>query len=84
MTWNHRVMRRTNEHGETWYDIHEVYYETDPCGVEKLSWTEDAIAPMGETVDELREELERMLRALDKPVLEYGGGDDEARGPTDT
>ena len=71
--WNHRVMKRANEHGETWYEIHEVFYdhgqgESEP----RLSWTEEAIAPVGETLEELKTELERMLRACDAPVLDYG------------
>jgi hypothetical protein len=65
--WNHRVMKRKTEEGE-WYDIHEVFYD-EQSG--KLSWTENAISPGGETIDELQKELQRMLKALDKPVLDY-------------
>lgn len=68
--WNHRVVRRTViECGEPvqWYGIHECFYglsdESDP------GWTDEPIAVEGESVDELRETLERMLRALDKPII---------------
>jgi hypothetical protein len=54
MSWNYRVVKS------------EVYYEDGKVD----GWTEDAIAPGGETVDELREELQRMISCLDKPVLD--------------
>jgi hypothetical protein len=44
-----------------------VYYtENKPIGV-----TKDGVAAYGETVEELRIELERMLKACDNPVLDY-------------
>ena len=33
--------------------------------------TKDCVEPMGETLDELRQELERYTKALDNPVLNY-------------
>jgi hypothetical protein len=71
MVWNHRVIRH-EENGEVWYAIHECFYEK-PDDDSNLSWTENEIAPIGETVDELRETLERMLKALDKPILTIQG-----------
>lgn len=65
-TWNHRVIHHKGEYGE-WYAIHEVHYEDDRV----ISMTIDDICPNGCTVEELREELGRMLRACDAPVLEY-------------
>ena len=65
MTWNHRVVMV--EHPlETYYEIREVYYNEHG---EITGFTQDGIAPMGETVDELRSELGRMLTCLDKPIL---------------
>jgi len=73
MTWNHRVVRRTWRKGEVdeekEYAIHEAYYGRDDDG--GISITADHKAPYGETVEELRETLQRMLRALDRPVLDY-------------
>ena len=68
--WNHRVMLHRTEH-ETYMAIHEVYYKEDgqPDG-----WTSEPRAAIGygdNALDDLRETLERMLRCLDKPVLEY-------------
>ena len=69
MHWNHRVVKRTYPapSNETFYQIHEAYY-----GVEnKPAITEEPDYPLGESIEELREDLQRMLRALDKPVLDY-------------
>jgi hypothetical protein len=66
MTWNHRVRLRNG-----WFEIVEAYYDADG----KLEMqTVDAVSPGGETVDELRDELNRMLRALDEPVIDGGTG----------
>ena len=77
--WNHRVVKRiVREAGEDveWFGIHECFYErsdeSDP------GWTDEPIAVGGESVDELRETLERMMRALDKPVI-----DDTEKEPTE-
>ncbi len=83
MVWNHRVVRRVfpipevmrKEYGETeiMLYIHEAHY--DPVG-DKLDGkvngiTEDAVCIMGEDVESLRWVLNKMLEALDKPVLDY-------------
>ena len=67
MTWNYRVLQRTDEKtGEKTYAIHEVYY--DKTGKPEAC-TEDAVAPMGETPEELREDMEHYLVALKNPIL---------------
>lgn len=65
--WNYRLMRHTDAFGREYFAIHEAYYD-DAGNV--TAWTDDAASPMGETKDEVREELERMLRALEYPVVE--------------
>lgn len=73
-TWNHRVVRR--EHPEAvveWervsYAIHEAHYE---AGARKpYAITTEPVAPYGETLDEVRETLDRMRRACEAPVLDY-------------
>jgi len=70
--WNHRVVRRVyrDEIGglqEVAYQIHGAYYGLE----DKPAITEEPDHPHGETLAELRKDLERMLRALDKPVLDY-------------
>jgi len=53
--------------GETWYGIHEVFYDEDG---KVDGWTEDEEI-MGESLEELKQTLEWMLVCLDKPVLDY-------------
>jgi len=62
--WNHRVVRSI-EDGEEWLGIHEAFYDIDGGTV----WTESPVGVIGESIDELRETLERMLASLDKSVL---------------
>jgi hypothetical protein len=65
MTWNYRVIREMSD-TTAMYTIREVY--TDPSGLSAA-----ADAPYGESLDELRDDLTAMLRALDKPVLAWDG-----------
>lgn len=65
MSWNYRVIEHHDTDGNPYYQIHEVYY--DPSDV--ISWSVDAIEPLGESVEDLREDLEAMLAAFHKPVL---------------
>ena len=65
MTWTYRII--CDEHGT--HRIAEVY--TDLLHVEGgIAWTADPIAPVGETPDELRLDLDRMILAFDKPILD--------------
>ena len=69
MTWNHRVMHSKDEkHGEDSFTIREVFYDDD--GKTITGWTQEAIEPMGETLDGLKLTLNRMLEACALPVLE--------------
>ena len=65
--WNYRLMRHTDAYGREYFAIHESYYNDKG---EVTAWTDDAAEVMGETKEDVREELERMLRALDYPVIE--------------
>ena len=82
MTWNHRVVHRlikrmpSEREGEHWYAVHEVYY--DESGKPEMT-TVEAVAPGGETLDELRQELDRFQKALEHPVLEYDSFTDEQK-----
>jgi hypothetical protein len=49
-----------------WFMIHEVYYDENN---KIVSWTENPVAPAGETIEDLRKELQLFLDALNKPVL---------------
>lgn len=65
MHWNHRVIRHEYD-GETWYSVHEVYYR----GEHAESCTAEPVRVSGDTLDELRCQLQHMLAALDRPVLD--------------
>ena len=67
MTWNYRVLRHV-EKAEEWYQVHEVYYRENGS---ITSCSEEAIAPFGETVEELQEVIELMKAAFDKPAIPY-------------
>jgi len=70
MTWNYRIIKEVvtglGEEPMDAYGIHEVYYgpdgEPETCS--------EAVQPYGETLDELRSDLSRMMGAFEKPVLD--------------
>jgi len=66
-TWNHRVIKRTHPSGAIEYGIHEVFYENGKI----WAATEDAVSVTGESVDELRETLGWMLKAIKNPVINF-------------
>jgi hypothetical protein len=72
MHWNHRVARHvTSLPGggtRTWYAIHEAFYGLDGEGTVKL--TDEPKAIIGETLADIRETLQMMLRALDTPIID--------------
>ena len=61
--WNHRVVKKDKGFG-----IHEVYYK-DNGKIEAV--TVDSVEAYGETPEELKIELQRMLACCDKKVLDY-------------
>ena len=81
--WNHRVIRHRHVSGwdePYFYRVHEVHYEIDADSEKIVAWSEDAVAPQGNTLEDLRDELELFKAALVKPVLEEvpgAGGDDD-------
>ena len=80
MTWNHRVVRYETRNlfgdPDVGYAIHEVFYDNE--GNIK-AMTSDAVKPWGDTKDELRLELMRMLEALNKPDLDLDERDTDER-----
>ena len=71
VSWNYRVTKQTVDLGdlgsEEEYAIREVYY--DESG-EIKGWTQDAMAPMAESMEELIEVLRLMVDAYASPVLD--------------
>ncbi|WDP89309.1 MAG: hypothetical protein HUN04_06035 [Desulfobacter sp.] len=67
MTWNYRIIKRHHaESGTTTLGIHEVYYNEEGA---IDSWTQGPMDPHGETLAELKADLEHFAEALEKPVL---------------
>ena len=64
--WNYRVIKSDNE-TETYFTIQEVHYEEEDS--KEYSHTLDC-TPGGASVDEIKTQLERMLKCLTKPSLD--------------
>ena len=65
--WNHRAIEKIDLFGEKYFEIHEVYYNADGT---IHAMTTRAICPYGyENMEDLKETLQRMLRACDKEPL---------------
>lgn len=68
MSWNYRVFREEMLEGFE-YSIRAAYYAKK--GDEAPThWSSIDSAPGGESIEELRTDLQRMLDALDKPVID--------------
>ena len=69
--WNYRVMRRKYANDYYTYGIYEVYYDNrdKPDG-----WTQDAVAPFGDSLKELKNDFRFYKQALAKPTLDYETG----------
>lgn len=65
MTWNYRVIKRYIGDEES-YGIHEVYYDDNGY---LDAYSENPIAPHGNSFNELIEDFEHYSRALKEPVL---------------
>jgi predicted RNase H-like HicB family nuclease len=65
MPWNFRVVKKKGDLG---YGIHEVFYK-DNGDIEAV--TQDPVEPLGETFEELKKDLQRMLDACKKEVIDY-------------
>jgi hypothetical protein len=72
LTWNYHVVIKDGQ-----YAIYEIYYDDE--GNIAL-FTEDPVYPMGESLDELRGDLEYLRHALTQPVLKYEEITEQARG----
>jgi hypothetical protein len=66
-TWDYRVVRQTIEDGEELLGIQEVYYD-DETG-EPMAHTMD-LEVVGDSITDLKETLQRMLRCLDKEIID--------------
>lgn len=73
--WNYRIVHRiqmvpgVEEPWHTWYPIEAYYDEADEAD-EVVMWSE-CVDLAGDSLDEVRDDLARVARALELPVLEY-------------
>jgi len=73
-TWNYRIIHTTyilNDKTYDEYGIHEVYYDSDG-NID--GYTKRSVPVSGNSVDEIEAILDRMQRALQKPVIEVKTG----------
>jgi len=64
-------MRHIDTDGSEYLAIHEVFYDVKKKK-DDLGWSKDPEIVLAEDIAGLRQTLEWMLGALDKPILEYG------------
>lgn len=73
-SWSYRVTQETDTNGDVVFAIRECWVRKDAKKPYKdsdyTSWSENAIAPIGENLDELRWELQKMLEACDKAIID--------------
>ena len=64
MSWNYRVMKHTiaaPSNSNDWFGIHEVYYDEDGA---ITMYSSDPMSPMGETEEELKSDIDKMMDAF--------------------
>lgn len=66
--WNYRVMRYTDGHGDETYGIYAVYYDQQG---DITGYSATPSFPIGDTLEELREDFNNMLLAYGKPVIDH-------------
>lgn len=56
-TWRYQLMKKVHPTGEVWYGVHEYYEEEDG----KDAWTLEPVRIVGESPEEIIEELKVIL-----------------------
>ena len=65
--WDYRVVRKESvDSSDEWYSVQEVYYDGDG---QPMAQTIDLMVD-GDTITEMRIQLELMLKSLEEPVLD--------------
>ena len=60
--WNNRIIKHEKD-GVVWYSVHEVFY-SESSGIN--GYTEDPITILGETVEEVKYQLEMITKDIEK------------------
>ena len=64
--WDYRVVRQTTEDGDGWFSVQEVYYDDD----EKPTAQTTDLQVEGNSITDLRKQLQSMIWALEKDVVD--------------
>ena len=65
--WDYRIVRKESTDGsDEWYSVQEIYYDDDG---KPIAQTVDLMVE-GDTITEIRSQLERMIDCLGQPVLD--------------
>lgn len=66
-SWHYQVMKHTEDTGEVWYGVHEMYPSLGK------TYTETPVEVCGESVEDVVWQLKAILHDLEKyPVVNYG------------
>jgi len=68
MSWNYRIMKRKTSETDFEFGIYEVYYNEDGS---IQGYTKNSLTPVVDSPEGLKYELQVMLKAFDKKILEY-------------
>ena len=68
MTWNYRIVKTNDVHGNEWYSIREIYYN-DQGQIKGYTDGVSAGCLNSDSVEELKETLRIMLEDTEHPVL---------------
>jgi len=66
--WHYQVMKHTEDNGDVWYGIHEMYpLDSGPA------WTQEPVTVEGESIKDLKWQLKAILNDIEKHgVIDYG------------
>lgn len=65
MSWNYRLVKIKSNTGEDYIEIKEIYYDKNNC----IKGYSEAPIPYGENKDEVKQCLDLMYTALNKPII---------------
>jgi hypothetical protein len=68
MTWNYRIVTFKENTGDRYFEIRKVYYDSKG---KPETVSEEGSSIFGESVKELKEVNSMMMKAFEKPVIDY-------------
>ena len=66
--WNYRVIKRENPSGEITYGMYEAHYDMEG---NLKGHTENPITMIGESIEDLKFDIENLKESLNKDILTY-------------